>query len=386
MGSERAVELLMDLVRLPSVNPIDEVPGPGRSEEAVAQYLEHWLQERGFRTWRQIVSPSRYNVVGVWQGRYPGPRLMLAGHMDTVGVQGNPKLLVPRLEAGRVVGRGACDMKAAFACYMAAVEELMVEGFEPAGELYIAGVVDEEYRMTGAKHLGLAGPRVDWVVIGEPTDLNVQIVSRGRVVMRIITHGRSAHSSMPEQGVNAIYRMASVLSALEKHGAALLERPAHPLLGTPRLNVGIIRGGDQSNVVPNRCEIEVDRRTLPGETIAGVFAEMEDVLSAIKQKEPDLSVTLEPEPVWVLDALDTPADCPVVAVLLEEVQRAMGRPALPSGFPAGTDAPYFGAPAVLCGPGRLEEAHSPTESVAVSDLEKATTIYKGLIKRLLSVS
>jgi acetylornithine deacetylase/succinyl-diaminopimelate desuccinylase-like protein len=355
------VDLLCDLVRIPSVNPLDGPVGPGVGEAGVAAFLAEELGGRGFEVRFQEVAPGRSNVVGRLRGAAPGPRLMLAGHMDTV--PGGP---APRVEGGCVHGRGACDMKAALAAYLAAADAVRPR----RGELLIAGVVDEEHRMLGAKHIGAVGPWVDWILIGEPTDLRVCICSRGRVLARVRTRGRAAHSSFPERGDSAIYRMAPVLAALERHAAELQRRPGLGPLPGPRLNVGRISGGGATNVVPDECVAEIDRRTLPGETVAGVVEELRAALAGTDGRVE--------EPHWDLRSFETDPDLPLVVALRDALEAEP-----PTGFPAGTDAPYFGSPVVLCGPGSLDQAHTEDESVPIEQVERAARAYAAVIEALL---
>lgn len=355
------VDLLCELLRIPSVNPLDGPVVPGTGETAMADFLERELLRRGFEVSRREAAPGRPNVMGRLRGPAPGPRLMLAGHMDTV--PGGP---APRIEAGRVHGRGACDMKAALAAYLAAVDRVRPR----RGELWITGVADEEHRMIGAKQIGAVGPWVDWIVIGEPTDLRVCICSRGRVLARVRTAGRPAHSSFPERGESAIYRMAPVLLALERHARDLERRAGQGLLPGPRLNVGRIAGGQATNVVPDECVVEIDRRTLPGETVAAIVDELRACLAGTE--------ALVEEPHWDLRSFETDPDLPLVVALRDALDAEP-----PTGFPAGTDASYFGSPVVLCGPGSLSEAHTEDESVPIEQVERATTAYAATIESLL---
>lgn len=361
------VDLLCEMVRIASVNPLDGPVGPGQGEAGMAAFLTRELEGRGFEVTAQEVVPgptpesSRCNVIGRLRGAAPGPRLMLAGHMDTV--PGGPPL---RVEDGRVHGRGACDMKAALAAYLAAADRARPR----RGELLIAGVVDEEHHMLGAKRMGAVGPWVDWILIGEPTDLRVCVCSRGRVLARVRTHGRAAHSSFPERGQSAIYRMAPVLQRLERHAEELRRRPDQGLLPGPRLNAGRIFGGEATNVVPDECVLEVDRRTVPGETVAGVVGELRACLAGT-------GAEVE-EPHWDLRSFETATDLPLVVALRDALD---AEPA--AGFPAGSDAPYFGSPVVLCGPGSLGQAHTQDESVPVEEVERATRAYAAVIESLL---
>lgn len=391
IDQERLVTTLQALIRIPSENPFDHDAGDNEGEEAVANYLDDRLRRLGAATELQRLGHRRVNLIAHLDGADPdsGPSLMLAGHMDTVRTTGYPDAYSAAVRDGRVYGRGSCDMKAALACYLEVVEALRaVAGSRLpaplAGRLWIVGVADEEYQMTGARAIGRHGPHVDAVIIGEPTELEICVAAKGRVSTYIVTRGRAAHSSMPEQGVNAIIHMGRVLHRLERYGQHLLrEGPEHPLLGRPRVNPGVIRGGVQVNMVPDYCELEVDRRTLPHENRNIVYAELEGLLREVAAETPGFQAELT-EPTWLIPPLETPPDHPVVQALGESIAEVLGRTAQPKGFVAGTDAAHFGSPAVLLGPGSLEQAHTTDEFVPIDDLVHATRIYLRTIIRFLS--
>ena len=247
----------------------------------------------------------------------------------------------------------------------------------------MVGVADEEYKMRGAREIDESGPRVDGVIVGEPTGLAVCPASKGRVTTNIITRGRAAHGSTPETGVNAISHMGRVLVALEEYGSDLLQRGSpHPLLGYPRVNPGTIEGGSQANIVPDECRIEVDRRTLPNESKEDVYDELEDLLTKVGENVPDFWGELT-EPSLLVPANETGLDKPLVVALTESVEEVFSWPRETQGFMAGSDAAYYGSPAVICGPGSIEQAHTTNEFVAVEDLLLATRLYLRTVLRML---
>jgi len=377
----RLVSTLKELISLRSENPFDGEPLEGQGEEGVARYMAERLGGAGMECELTGLGPGRVNLLARTGGGSPG--LMLAGHTDTVGTVGYPDAYAAEARGGRVHGRGACDMKGALACYLEVAEVLRAVGPPLAGSLFVAGVADEEYRMEGAKEVGRSGPRVGGVIVGEPTGLRVCPASKGRVSTFVVTRGRAAHSSVPETGVNAITHMGRVLRALEGYAEGLLEgSEVHPLLGRPRVNPGVISGGVQVNVVPDECRLEVDRRTLPGETRESVYGELEALLSATGWGVPDFDARLT-EPSWLVPANETPAEHPLVAALLDGAEEVLGEREGPGGFVAGSDAAYYGSPAVICGPGSLEQAHTTDEYVEVEELVAATRIYLRVVLRTL---
>ncbi len=382
ISERRLVETLRELILCRSENPFDDEPSEGQGEEAVASYMSERLADLDVEHEMRDLGPRRINLIAR-MGFGPGESsLMLAGHMDTVRTVGYPGAYSAEKRNGLVYGRGACDMKGALACYLEVVEVLRSVQPPLAGVLYLAGVADEEYRMRGAQEIGANGPRVDGVIVGEPTGLAVCPASKGRVTTSVVTRGRAAHSSVPETGVNAINHMGRVLGALEDYAAELGERDAHPLLGRGRVNPGVVSGGSQPNIVPDECRLDLDRRTLPGEDRRGVYGELEQLLAEVGEELPDFQASLT-EPILLVPPNEVVPDDPLVVTLREAAKGVFGGPRKLEGFTAGSDAAYYGSPAVICGPGSIEQAHTTDEFVAVEDLVRATKLYLRTVLSML---
>lgn len=236
--------------------------------------------------------------------------------------------------------------------------------------------------MRGAREIGEVGPKVEGVIVGEPTGLAVCPASKGRVTTKIITRGRAAHSSNPETGVNDISHMGRVLGALEECGSCLLEKSPHPLLGRPQVNPGIIEGGSQANIVPDECRLEGDRRTLPDESKEDVYSELEELLAEVGESILDFQGELT-EPSLLVQANEVESDEPLVVALGESLAEIFDEPREVQGFLAGSDAAYYGSPAVICGSGSIKQAHTTNEFVAVQDLVLATRLYLRTVLRML---
>ena len=383
IDERRLVETLQALILCQSENPFEEEPTEGQGEEEVARYMAGRLDNLGVEYELRELGPCRTNLLARIGSETDGPTLMLAGHMDTVRTAGYPEAYSAEERGGFVYGRGACDMKGALACYLEVVEVLQTVQSSLGGSLYVVGVADEEYKMFGAQEIGESGPQVDGVIIGEPTELAVCPASKGRVTTNIVTQGRAAHSSTPETGVNAISHMGRVLSTLEDYSSDLLEkRNPHPLLGRPRVNPGIIEGGSQANIVPDECRLEVDRRTLPGESKGDVYDELENLLAEAGESVPEFRAELT-EPGLLIPANEVEPDEPLVEALRESAGEVFGEFCELQGFMAGSDAAYYGSPAVICGPGSIEQAHTTNEFVAVEDLVRATRIYLRTVLSML---
>ncbi len=365
---------LADMVAIQSVNPFDEEASPGHREQEMADYLCDRMEALGMAVERRDIAAGRPNVCGRLAGSGAGPSFMLAGHMDTVGVEGYDDAFVPRVEDGKLYGRGACDMKAALAAYLEVVRVLHESGTELVGDLMIGAVADEEHTMIGSKDWVPNWPRADAGLIGEPTELAICPAHKGQTCMLIRTFGKAVHSSMPELGENAIVRMARVIAAFDDYGDELKTREAHPLCGHGRFSPGVIQGGTISSAVPDFCELEVDRRMVPGETEDQIIAEYRARLDRLAETDPGFRYEIAGPTIGV-GPLDIAPDDGLVQALARACEQVTGAPPPITAFPGGTDAPNMGFPCVICGPGALAQAHTVNEFVETRQLADAARIY-----------
>lgn len=365
------LELLCELVALPSVNPGAGEPDELHGESRVVRYIADWLSARKLDYELQEVLPGRHNLLTRLEGG-SGPSLVFEAHTDTVGVQNmDIPPFSPTLQDGRIYGRGACDCKASLAAMLWALTEIAATG-APPGTLTFVAACDEEYRYRGVKQLVESGFRADGAIVGEPTQLQLVIAHKGALRAKISTKGRAAHSSQPEQGENAIFYMAEVLKALQEYAQSLRRRPSHPLLGSPTLSVGQIVGGLAPNVVPDYCEINIDRRVLPAEDLPQVEAEIRQWL------EKHAPVPWEMEIILADVGLESRPDSPLVTSCRNALKR-LGFCSDVVGVPFGTDASKFahsGTPAVVFGPGNIAHAHTAVEWIETQQVEQAAEVYR----------
>jgi acetylornithine deacetylase/succinyl-diaminopimelate desuccinylase family protein len=374
--------VLQEMILIRSENPFEDPPQEGYREKEMADYLAGHLSALGLKVETREVRPGRPNVFGFLNGKQGRTTLMLAGHMDTARTTGYPEAYAAKVEGGQMHGRGACDMKAALAAYLGVVKALRKSGSHLNGHLIICGIVDEEYQMLGSKAIGQGGRLADQGIIGEPTNLRVCPANKGRVSTKIVTRGRAAHSSVPEKGINAIDKMSKVIRAFGDYNQELLGRSPHPLCGHGRFTPGVIRGGVQVNMVPDYCELEVDRRTLPGETRESVYSEFTARIRKAAEGDPDFAYEIT-EPTWLIAPNDISPGEPVVAALRAAHQGIFGRDPGVEAFVAGSDAPYMGFPTVICGPGSIAQAHTTCEFVNLQEVTDAARLYLHAALQLL---
>jgi acetylornithine deacetylase/succinyl-diaminopimelate desuccinylase len=363
-------ELVAEAARLIAIEGHEDHTG---QERAVAEYLASRLRGCGASVeWQPVGTSGRANVIARLRGSRPGPVLMFNAHLDTVPPYG--MTLDAHVREGRLVGRGAADMKGALAAMIAAASRVAEAG-DFAGELMITGVAGEENGSPGTRTLVAGGIRADFAIVGEPTMMRVGRAHKGAMWARATFHGVATHGSVPQNGVNAVYHAARFVTAVETRLAPALARHTHPLLGPATVNVGVIAGGDRPPMVPARCVVELDRRWLPGEDHDAVLGEIQALAPAATVEE--MAGTAG----FVHAPLDCPQDDPYLLLLCEV---AGGEPV---GLQFWTDAALLaahGTPAVVCGPGDIAQAHSLDEWVAVDQLERAAEVYFGIAARMLS--
>jgi acetylornithine deacetylase len=371
MASSPVLETLSALVRINSVNPAYE---NGRPEAEIIDFVSAFFKERGIETCLQEALPGRPNLIARLPGRNGSRRILFEAHVDTVGTVGMTiPPFEPKIENGRLYGRGSCDVKAGLAALMHAAALLKKEGAIPPCEVWVVAAADEEHSCRGVLALS-RGLRAAAAVVAEPTELRVVSASKGCLRWRIRCRGKAAHSSKPHLGVNAIGRMARVLLALEADSETLAGS-AHPLVGSPSLSVGVIAGGVQVNIVPEDCSILVDRRLIPGEATGEVLGRYKRLLAGL-----GFEATMEP-PLLEDPTLETPVDSPIVTTA-SRILREKGLPGEPVGVPYGSDASKLaraGIPSIILGPGSIDQAHAAEEFVECAEVEKALEIYRRLM-------
>lgn len=389
------VETLRELVAIPSVNPMGRpTPGSELAEAKLTEYLERLFRRLKIPVVRQPVEPGRDNIVARIDGP-GGPRqatavILFGAHQDTVPATGMTiPPWTPEVREGRLYGRGSCDVKGGMAAMLAALARLHEERPKGMPTVVMVCTVNEELGFSGANALpklwqghsrDVLTRRPDCAVVAEPTELQVVVVHKGLVRWRCHAHGRAAHSSTPEKGENAIYRLGRALIVIQRYAEQVVGTlGSHPLCGPATLNVGTITGGVSVNTVPDRCTIEIDRRLVPGEKPQSARQHVIDYLE--REAGPDCRLEHEP-PFMVGLPLSDEHNRPVADRLVAAATK-LDLPCRTIGVPYGTDAASFaaaGVPTVVFGPGALAQAHTADEWIALEQVEKAAEVYYRFVK------
>lgn len=310
IDAEYLERVLRDLVRINSVNPSLVEGAPGEAE--VARHTAAVLRELGLEVAVHEPEPGRPSVVGILRGSGGGRSLMLNAHFDTVGVEGMPDPFSGEVREGRLYGRGSYDMKGALAACIAAVRAVRDAGVRLRGDLLVAAVADEEHASLGTADL-IGRYTVDGAVVTEPTALRTCLAHKGFVWLEVETLGRAAHGSQFRMGVDANLRMGRVLAALAELERDLRSRPPHPLVGPPSLHASTLRGGTGWSTYAASSVLQIERRTVPGETEAQVVGEVRAILDRLRAEDPDFRAELRT--VLVRDPFEVAPDAGIVRAL-----------------------------------------------------------------------
>lgn len=371
------VALTRELVRVDSRNPSLVAEGPGEKE--VARVLAGVLEDWGFEVKLMDAAPGRPNVVATLKGRGAGRTLMFNGHLDVVGVDGMTHPPFGGEERnGRIYGRGASDMKGGVAAMCAAAAQ--VRG-EIEGDLIVAGVADEEWQSVGTSALLAAGIRADAAVVTEPTRLSIMPAHKGFAWIEVTVHGRAAHGSRWDIGVDAIRHAGLLLAELDRVDAEDLPARTHSLLGRPSLHASSIEGGMGLSTYPDRCVVRIERRTIPGENGADIRGEIEQACARVRERRHEFRADIEV--LFAQPPSDVSTSAPIVRALSDTL-RDNGLSANLTGMSAWTDAAllnHAGIPAICFGPGDMALAHAAEEYIEVQEIHKATEVLAALARK-----
>ncbi|MEM3366662.1 MAG: ArgE/DapE family deacylase [Candidatus Methanomethyliaceae archaeon] len=383
---EWIIKTACDLISIPSRNP------PGE-EKVCAEYIYNKLKEIGIESYMvNAPLPNRPQVVGILRGRKAHPALILNGHIDVVP-EGNLSLwkTLPfdgTVKDGKIFGRGACDMKTALAMMLEVARTLKNRNIE--GTIIFTFASGEERLEPGTKYLlteflpchGING---DFGIVLEPTQCNIGVAEGGGIWTRVVVKGRASHSSTPEKGINAISKAAKLISRIDEYNLSLMKSKSHPLVKGPSLKVTMINGGVKENIIPETCNLLVERRVLPTESLFEARKELEWLLDEMSRKDFEFKYEVEETTSW--EPAEVGKDSFIVEQLINAYKLVLGREPKIVGVPYGTDMRNFvndaNIPCVIFGPGNIENAHSPNEFISVKEIDISMKVILSLLENLL---
>ncbi len=365
-------DVLASLVRTPSVNP-------GTSEQSMATRVAEWLKDTPAEVTFVEFAPGRPSVGAVLEGSGSGPRLVLNGHVDTVPIDDADRWTTDPFGAevkdGFLYGRGACDMKAGLTVQIAVAHYLSRHIDRLKGSLVLHFAAGEERAEPGTLSLLQAGFVGDLGIVTEPTELKVATAERGLAHYKIRIDGRSIHASRAHLGVNPIWSLRPVLDVLEAYENEVKQR-THELLPPGTCTPTILQGGVKENAVPDYCELTLDRRLLPGETVEGERKELARRLATIKDTDRDFSFDIAS--LHSAEPAEIDSDSAFALRLLETVEEVTGAKTEIYGTPFGSDVRNLvndaGIESVTFGPGNVAECHCADERVELGQLREAALV------------
>jgi acetylornithine deacetylase len=339
------VNLLRELVRINSVNPVfaSRGNGPG-GEGAICAYLAGLLRRMGLSTQVYEAKPGRTSVVATLKGSGGGRSLMLNGHVDTVGFGGMKDPLSARIENGRLYGRGSYDMKAGVAASIAAVKKLIDSRMRLRGDVVLALVCDEEDASLGTDDV-VKRVKVDGAIVTEPTGGRLALAHRGFSWIRVTTHGFACHGSRFDLGIDANMMMGRYLAKLADLERDLRARRPHKLAGPPSLHAPLLSGGQGPSIYSPSCTLQIERRTIPGEQREAILADFHRIAEALRREDETLEhgkFNATVEEVLTRGPFEAVEDSPVASAVASAARTVVGAEPERVGVPYWTDA------AILC--------------------------------------
>ena len=384
-SEQETIDLLTKLVSFPSHEGIEN------QETEVAKYIYDFFIREGIGVELIPVEDGRCNVIATLKGTGGGKTLLLTGHTDTVppyDMAGNPYEV--RFEDGCIYGRGTVDMKGGLACMMIAMAAIKRAGIKLAGDLVFGALIDEEAKSLGTRAwLQSCAKLPDAAVVGEPTNMDICVGHRGLEWFEFNFIGKTVHGARQKEGVNAIRKATMFINKLENELIPAIEKKTpHPIIGSPSMNYGLIRGGTQPSTVAGDCIIQLDRRWIPGESFDIAAREYQQVIDELGAEDPQFKAEMKVMEIsymddkYVHEAMDTDPGDPIVKATEQAIEDVTGSKSVMRAFMAWTDGGlinYYGkVPTIVLGPGEIESAHSATENIKVNTLVPAVLIYASI--------
>jgi acetylornithine deacetylase len=366
-------DVLARLVQTPSINPLFDSTSPG--ERDIADVVARECERLGMAVTRLETEPRRVSIIGTRKGAGKGRSIMLYAHHDTVGVAGMAEPFSARVEDGKMYGRGAYDMKCGLAACLAAVHALRASDTRLAGDVVLAAVADEEVASIGMMDV-LRHVHTDGAIVTEPTELGLCTAHKGFSWIEVETHGRAAHGSRFQEGIDANMRMGRFLSRLERLEVALRTSAPHPLVGPPSLHAGVLHGGSGPSIYAAHCRLEIERRMLPHETEALVVDQVQRIVDELSAE--DSSFRASVRPTLTRPAFEVDPAAPIVAAVREAATQILGAP------PASFGASYWMDASLIAEKGTETVVFGPIGAGAHADVEWVDLASVGVVANVLA--
>ncbi|WP_258358735.1 M20 family metallopeptidase [Moorella sulfitireducens] len=384
---EYPIMLLKELIAIPSETPPGEIV-------AIIKRIETEMRELGFKTEIVAKRPEKPNVIATLNPDSPGPTVVLYAHADCASIGEENKNLWTmdpyggEIKDGKIFGNGAADAKSGIAQLIGACKTIIDSKIPLKGKIiFIASADGEKGDLEGAKWMYENGllPKADFGINADASNLRIQHIFRGRAFYTLTVEGKVAHSNTPQLGINAISKMAKVIKAIDD---ARLSFKPHPIIPDSTKTFTTIQGGTKPNSMPARCQATLDVRLVPGQTIAGVTAELEAILDKLRDEDPELKVKLELMEFGAREVIEFPSDCRIVKEANRAFEEITGQKADNGAGPGSAGCiMYFanlGIPSIFFGPARLETAHQPDEFCSIENLDIATKVTALTVARIVA--
>lgn len=375
INEQEVTDLLMDLIKIESHKESDT------DELTICKFIDSFFKAESIDSELDFVTDSRPNIYARLGEGAQGKNLMLNGHTDTVPSYNMKNAFQPKLHDGVIYGRGAVDMKGAITAMMIALAAIKRSNIPLQGQLLFTGVIDEEQRCIGAKRIvDQLYPLADYAIVGEPTNLQVMIGHKGMEWIEVTVHGQSSHGSTPEKGINAIRQASKFIQKIEEDLLHDLKKRTDPLLGEPTLNIGVIQGGVDPNVIPDSCKINIDRRWVPVESTESMKQDFEKIINDLQTKDATFKADVRrmSEVTGIHVPLSTPSDHVFVRHLQSGMKELFNENVDIGVFQGWSDAAQLssaGITSVVCGPGDIQYAHANDEQISITEVIKAARYY-----------
>lgn len=380
VSQEELIKLVKDLVSIPSYKGVD------KQETEVAIYINELFKKEGIESQIVPVTDDRCNVIAKLKGTGGGKNLLLTGHLDTVPPYDmNTDLMIARVDSDHIYGRGTCDMKGQLACMILSLIAIKRANINLRGDLYFAGVIDEECKSEGTIALLKQGLEIDAAIVGEPTELNLCLGHKGLEWIEFHFIGKAAHGGMQDRAINAISSASKFIQEVEKRLIPQIKERYHPFIGCSSMNLGYIKGGTQPSTVAGECILQIDRRWVPSENYADVLKEYQDIIDELHNTDPNFKCEMKimedsvMRDGYIHASMETDLDHPLCSILEKHVKsyRNISPKKIP--FPAWSDGglltSYGKIPTIIFGPGSLTLAHTKDENIEIEGLYPATLVY-----------